>query len=117
MSTQEIASRLIELVRQQQFTQAQGELFAEEAINREPETSLAKSADGLRAILMKEEQFLARIQTWHRLEISEPLVTDSFFALRMVTDVTLTNQQHLCLDELCLYEVRNGKIIKEQFFY
>ncbi|GAB3498349.1 hypothetical protein GCM10027341_19860 [Spirosoma knui] len=117
LSTQAVANRLVELIRERQFIQAQRELFAEEAVNQEPPTSVSKSATGLQAIIQKEERFQANVLTWHRVEVSEPLVAGNFFSVRMLTDVTLKDQRRFCLDELCVYEVTDGLIIREQFFY
>jgi hypothetical protein len=117
LNTQDVADRLVALIRQRQFIRAQQELFAEQAVNVEPAHSPSPSATGLPAILRKEERFLAAVLTWHQLEVSEPLVAGNFFSLRMRTEVTLKNQTRFSLDELCVYEVIEGQIIREQFFY
>lgn len=51
------------------------------------------------------------------MDISDPLVTSDYFVVRMVSDNTMKEIGRVQFEELCLYEIRDGKIVKEQFFY
>ena len=53
----------------------------------------------------------------HGVQVSEPLVAGNFFACTISLDSTLKGQERSRMDEVAVYEVRNGKIISEQFFY
>lgn len=53
-----IANRLVELVRQKKFIEAQQELFANHAINQEPDKLKERSVNGLEAILKKEQSLM-----------------------------------------------------------
>lgn len=117
MDTHAVASRLVELIRQRQFLEAQRELFAPQVINQEPTHSMAASVIGLEALLAKETRFLGQVQQWHQCTASEPLVTAHHFSLRMTTEVTLRERGRILIDEICVYQVKEGKIIHEQFFY
>ncbi len=113
----EIANRLVELLRQKKFLDAQKQLFAMDAINLEPEMYKQRSVSGLEAMIIKEKRFLSNIKKWNHFTISEPLISANHFTIHMVTDVTLKNEEQVYIDEIIVYEVENGKIIKEQFFY
>ncbi len=112
-----IANQLVKLLRDKRFVDAQEQLFAEDAINQEPETFKERSVFGLKAMIQKEKRFLSTIKQWNHFEVSEPLISRNHFSIRMMTDVLLTNNQKVCIDEIIVYEVANDKIIKEQFFY
>ena len=117
MTTTEIAERLVALCRQGNFETAQKELYAADAINIEPyaTATFAKETTGLAAILEKGRQFTAMVQQVHAVAVSDPLVAGSSFACAMRLDVTLKGHGRLTLDELCIYEVKDGKIISERF--
>ena len=117
MTIQEIATRLVELCRAGQYSQAHDELFADEAMSIEPVSSPAPTVDGLTAIKEKTANFQARIQEMHSSSTSDPLVADSYISLVGSIDATMTDGSRMTLNEICLYKVENGKIISEQFFY
>jgi ketosteroid isomerase-like protein len=50
--------------------------------------------------------------------VSEAVVAGQFFSLVMVLDITpKAGGPSFTMEEICLYEVRDGKIVREQFFY
>ena len=51
----------------------------------------------------------------HSLTVSDPIVTDNVFACTMSLDITMKGQSRTTVSELCVYEVKNGKIISEHF--
>ncbi len=117
MTTQEIAERLVGLCRQGNFETAQKELYAADAINIEPYATdtFAKETKGLNAILEKGSRFGAMIEQVHSVSVSDPLIAGSSFACAMKLDLTLKGHGRMTLDELCIYEVKDGKIISERF--
>jgi hypothetical protein len=117
MMTPQIADRLVELCRKGQFEAAQTELFSDDAISLEPEGAAMEVAEGLTAIQEKGRQFMASVEEMHGISISEPLVAGNFFTVSMTLDVTFKGQGRVKMQELCVYEVEDGKIIGEQFFY
>jgi hypothetical protein len=56
------------------------------------------------------------IEEVHGGYTNEPQVGGNYFACAMGIDVTMKGQPRSKMDEVALYEVRNGKIVKEQFF-
>lgn len=117
MTTPQIAARLVELCRQGQFEQAQTELFADDAVSIEPDGAPVKVAEGLDAIHEKRREFMSGIETVHSIVVSEPIVVGSFFTVSMELDTTMKGRGRVRMEELCVYEVHDGKIASEQFFY
>ncbi len=117
MTTKEVADRLIELCRQGKWADAQAELYADDAESIEPEGTPWGSVKGMDAIRKKGEEWSGMVEEFHGNEISDPLVSGDFFVVRMVSDTTFKNMGRMSFDELGLYEVRDGKVVKEQFFY
>ena len=117
MTIREIADRLVTMCRQGHFEAAQKELYAADAINIEPygTAEFARETKGLDAIIEKGQKFGAMIEQVHSISVSDPLVAGSSFACAMHLDLTLQGHGRMSLDELCIYEVRDGKVISEQF--
>lgn len=117
MATVDVANRLVELCRQGQFETAQKELFADDAVSIEPHGTpdFEKETKGLEAILEKGKKWGEMVQEMHGGEVSEPLLADSSFAVTMSMDMTMKNGQRMNMKELCIYHVKDGKIVSEQF--
>ncbi len=118
MTTQQIAHRLAELCNQGDFEKAQKELFADDAISIEREASegFAKETKGLPAILEKGKQFGSMVEEFHGCGASDPIVAGNSIALSINMDVTMKGRGRTTMSEICVYEVKDGKIISEQFF-
>ena len=118
MTTQEIAKRLVELCRKGDFDSAQAELFSEDAVSIEPYSTpnFEKETKGLKAIKEKGEKFNSMVQEMHDLTISEPLIAGNSFACALKMNVTMKEGGPMDMSELCVYEVKDGKIVSEQFF-
>jgi hypothetical protein len=118
MSTQTVATRLAELCRQGKFEAAQKELFAEDAVSIEPQETpeFAKETNGLRAIIDKGHKFESLLEQVHGCTASAPLIAGNAFALTLAMDVTMKGRGRVKLEEVCVYEVKDGKVVSEQFF-
>ena len=118
MTTKEIATRLAELCRTGEFEKAQKELFADDAVSIEPMATpeFDKETRGLDAIIKKGEKFDAMVDTTHGIEISEPLVASNSIAFILKMGVTMKGKGRMDMSELCVYKVKDGKIISEEFF-
>jgi len=118
MTTQEVANRFNELAQTGQWQQIQDELFADNAVSIEPEHSQGmRSAEGMDAIRNKGKQFGEMVEEMHGGFSNEPQVAGNHFAVAMGMDVTMKGQGRMKMDEIAVYEVKDGKIVKEQFFY
>jgi hypothetical protein len=117
MNTKEIANRLVELCREGEFEKAQKELFAKDAISIEPHSTPAfeKETKGLGAILEKGKKWASMVEKYHDMKVSEPLLADDSFAVTMFMSVTMKERGRTDMKELCVYQVKDGKIVSESF--
>lgn len=117
MDIQQVAARLVDLCRRGEYEAAQRELYADDAVSIEPAGAPMERAYGLPAILEKGRRFRAGIETLHGGNVSEPVIAGDHFSVAMTIDVTMKGLGRLSLEEICVYRVRNDKIVTEQFFY
>jgi ketosteroid isomerase-like protein len=118
MTTQEVASRMYELLKENKWTEVQEELFSEDAESIEPPGSPGlQSVKGKDAIKKKGEDFSNMIEEVHGGYTGEPIVAGNYIAIAMGFDATMKGMGRQKMDEIAVYEVKDGKIVKEQFFY
>lgn len=120
MTTAEVAERFSQLAKQNNFTGILDELYAPDSESIEP----ARAADwglsnvkGLDAIRKKGADWENTVAQVHGGYCSEPLVAGNYFTVAMGMDVTMKGAGRMNMDEIAVYEVKNGKITKEQFFF
>jgi ketosteroid isomerase-like protein len=118
MSTQQIANRLAELCNKGEFEAAQKELFANDAVSIEQHDGgmFAKETRGLQAIAQKGQKWASMLEQVHGCSASKPLVAGNAIAMAMTMDVTMKQGGRMKLEEICVYEVKDGKIASERFF-
>jgi hypothetical protein len=118
MTTQEVANRFSELTKAGNYDAIQDELYAENAVSIEPPHSQGlQSVEGLAAIKEKGKKFNESLETMHGGYCSDPVVGGNYFSVSMGMDATFKGMGRMNMDEICVYEVKDGKIVKEQFFY
>lgn len=118
MTTQEVAARFNELAQQEKWFEIQDEFFAENVRSIDPPDSpYFGYAEGKGPVRKKGEDFVKRIEALHRLYTSEPLVTGNHFVVVREKDITVQGHGRIQINELMLYEVKDGQIVLEQFFY
>ena len=118
MTTQQIASRLSELCRKGEFETAQKELFANDVVSIEPFATpgFEKETKGLQAVIEKGHQFEAMVERTHGITVSDPLMAGNAIAFVLDMDITMKGQDRSKMNELCVYQVKDGKIVSEEFF-
>jgi hypothetical protein len=118
MTTQEVADKLVAFMRQGEMLGAQEQLYADDIVCIEPEGAMAPHyTKGKPAVAEKGKQFAAMIEERHGGSVSDPVVGGRFFSIAMSLDATLKGMGRQVLNEICVYEVKDGKIVQEQFFY
>lgn len=117
MTTEQIAQRLVELCRMGEFETAQKELFADDAVSIEPWATpdFPKETQGLEAIIEKGHKFSSMIEEVFGSSVSDPIVAGNSFALTFNMDVAMKGQERMNMNELCVYQVKDEKIISESF--
>ena len=118
MTTTEIAKRLAELCRQGEYETAQKELYAADAVSIEPHATpdFQKETKGINGIIEKGKKWEASVKETHSISVSEPLVAGNAFAFTLQMDLTMVEHGRINMTELCVYQVKDGKIVSEQFF-
>jgi len=118
MTTKEVANRMNELFKENKWNEVQDELFSEDAESIEPPKAQGlKSVKGMAAIKQKAAEFNSMIEEVHGGWVSEPVVAGNFISFGMGMDVTMKGMGRINMDEIAVYEVKDGKIVKEQFFF
>jgi hypothetical protein len=118
MNIQEVAAKLVAYCREGKFDTAQKELYAADAVSTEPPGSPGfQSVTGLDKIIEKGHAFQAMIQEVHSASVSDPVIAGDFFSMALLFDVTLKGMGRVNMDEICVYNVKNGKVVSEHFFY
>jgi hypothetical protein len=117
-TTQEVAARFNELARQEKWFEIQDELFADNVRSADPANSpYFGYAEGKVAVRKKGEDWVKRIEAVHRTYTTEPVVGGIHFAVGREMDITVKGFGRIKIDEIMLYEVKDGQIVSEQFFY
>jgi ketosteroid isomerase-like protein len=119
MSTMEIAKKLVELCRQGKNAEALDTLFADDAVSVEAAAMPGgqRESDGLEAIKQKGEWWFANHEV-HSTSVTGPWPHDDRFVVGFQFDVTnKPSGKRMQMDEVGLYTVSNGKIVREEFFY
>lgn len=118
MTTTEVAGKLIELCRQGKIDEVQKNLFADNAKSIEANDMMGpRVTEGLKAIKEKSATIQQGVEAFHGATISDPIVAGNSFAVTWSMDATFKGKGRMTLEEVCVYQVKDGKIVLEQFFY
>ena len=118
MTTKEVADQLVKMCREGKVEEAKQEFFTEDTLSIEPaEGILPKETQGLKAIQQKAELFISMVENFYNDTITDPFVAGNYFSVGWITDIQMKGQQRQTMSEICLYKVKDGKIVSEQFFY
>jgi ketosteroid isomerase-like protein len=121
-STLEVGQRLAELCREVKNLEAVDELYASNIVSIETrgDEHMPKRMEGIDAIRGKTRWWLDNHEI-HDCEVRGPWPKDDQFIVTMKIDVTSKigpfAGQRMQFEEACLYTVRDGKIVQEEFFY
>jgi hypothetical protein len=118
MTTQEVAIRFHELAQQKKWFEIQDEFFSEDVKSIDPNGSpYFGYAEGKNAVRKKGEDFVKGIEAVHRATTTAPLVCGDHFCVGRELDMTVKPHGRIQINEIMLYEVKDGQIVSEQFFY
>jgi hypothetical protein len=118
LTTQEVAARFNELAQQEKWFEIQDELFADNVKSIDPANSpYFKNAEGKENVRKKGEHFVSRIEAAHTRYTTKPIVSGNHFAVGREVDITVQGFGRIQINEIMLYEVKDGQIISERFFY
>lgn len=118
MTTQEVANRMNELFKQNKWMEVQEELYADDVMSIEPEGAPGlRTVQGKAALKEKAQQFQDMIEEMHGGWCSDVLVGGDYLTCTMGMDVTMKGMGRIKMEEVCVYKVKDGKVVSEQFFF
>ncbi|MDT7828680.1 nuclear transport factor 2 family protein [Pricia sp. S334] len=118
METKEIARKLVDWCNQGDFQKPYEELYSPKVVSIENDgKGEGAYSEGFEAIKKKGEWWQENFEV-HSSHVSEPIIADNRFACTITMDTThKPSGQRSEMQEIAVYEVQDGKIVKEQFFY
>jgi len=119
MPVTEIANGLVELCRKGEYLEAIAKYYSEAIVSVESTGGPAMPAEisGLEAVRQKNQWWVDNHQI-HSAEINGPFVGETQFAVEFKYDVTQkASGKRFRMNEMGLYSVTDGKIVREHFFY
>ncbi|HEV2483550.1 MAG TPA: SnoaL-like domain-containing protein [Puia sp.] len=118
MTIQEVAARFDELAQKEQWFEIQDELFAGHVKSIDPPHSPYMGyAEGKAAVRKKGEDFVKKIKDVHAASTTHPTVAANHFSVGRIVEATVDGFGRIRIDQIMLYEVKDGQIVSEQFFY
>lgn len=118
MTTEEVAKRFNKLAQQEKWFEIQDELFASDIKSIDPQGSpYFGYAEGRDAVRKKGEDFIKKVEDFHGAKTTQPVVGGNYFAVGREVDITVHGFGRIQMKQVMLYEVKDGKIVLEQFFY
>jgi len=117
MSTKEIAWKLVEFCRDGKWIEAVDSLYADDIVSVEAEAMGDMPAEmrGIEAIRGKAKWFMESNEI-HMCTVSDPYVARDTFAVQYELDVTSKDsKQRTKMSEVAIYQVRDGKVAREEF--
>jgi ketosteroid isomerase-like protein len=118
-STAAVAQELVNLCRGGRNLEAISKLYSPKIVSIESVGSEEMPAEmtGIDAIRQKNEWWFENNEV-HKAEANGPFVGENQFAVQYTFDVTFKpTGQRTEMSEMALYTVKDGKIVREQFFY
>ncbi|MFK7990252.1 MAG: SnoaL-like domain-containing protein [Sandaracinaceae bacterium] len=121
MSAKEIGEKLVALCREGKNREALETLYADSIVSIEASTPPAggdRISNGIEAVRAKG-QWWAENHEVHSAEVSNAYPHgDDRFAVRFNYDITnKPSGQRMQMDEVAVFTVEGGKIVKEEFYY
>lgn len=114
MKIQQIAEELVKLIREGKNKEAKDLFYADDIISMEGN---GDKLEGIEAIHQKSKEWAGLVSEVHSASVSDPVIAADHFAVNIKMDITYKNGHRATIDEIAVYEVGNGKIVFEQFFF
>jgi len=118
MNTKEIAEKLVKWCKEGDYETPYQQLYSPNIVSIENdgkgEGGIAEGFEGLQ----KKGEWWQENFEMHSSTVSEPMVADNWFSVRFEMDTThKPSGNRSTMSEIGVYQVKDGKIVKEQFFY
>lgn len=117
MTVQQIANRWATLCKKGDYATCYKELYSPNVISQEPIGGAMRIAKGMKGIQAKGKAWNASMLKFHSSSVGKPIVAGNHFSCTMSYDATFKGAGRQKMDEICVFQVKDGKIVLEQFFY
>ena len=118
MNNKELIDRFQDLAMAEKWFEIQDESFADDVESIEPKDSpWLPDARGKQAVREKAMAWVNRITAVHSTFTTAPITSENHFVIGRKMDITVQDLGRVQMDQLMLYEIRDGKIVKERFYY
>jgi hypothetical protein len=117
MNTEDVAKKVVELVRKQAWHEALDTLYDKDIVSVEARTTDGSSPEtrGIEGVRGKTDWWLQNMQV-HSFKANGPFVAHDRFVVQYDADVTDKNSKNrMQLAEVGVYTVKDGKIVREEF--
>lgn len=118
-ATLELGQKYVALCKQGEFEACLKELYSPDAVSAEAwaPPGVERVASGLPALFAKSERW-SRDNEIHAFELSGPFPFEQRFAVYFRFEVThKPSQRRMQMEEVGVFTVDGGKIVREEFFY
>jgi hypothetical protein len=118
MTTQDVATKLVELCKAGEFMKAVDTLYSKDILSVEPMAMQGMPAEmrGLDAVRGKSVWWMDNHEV-HSCKVTGPFVAGDRFIVEFDLDVTnKPSKKRMQMKEAGLYAVANGKVVREDFF-
>lgn len=117
MKTKDIAKKWKEMCEQGKSLDYINELYADNITSKEMPGAPNEIVSGKENVWNKSKQWMDNVEEFHSSEISEPIIAGNHFTATMNYDITFKDSGRHKMEEVAVFEVKDGKIKNEQFFY
>jgi hypothetical protein len=118
MTTQEVATKLVELCKRGQFLEAVDTLYSKDIVSVEPMAmhDMPAESRGIDAVRGKSIWWIDNHEV-HGCKVEGPFIANDKFIVEFDIDVTnKPSKKRMQMKEAGLYVVANGKVVREDFF-
>lgn len=117
MTIQQIADKFYDYMQVGAFDKIYEELYSKDAESKEAPGSPWPGVKGMDAIHEKGKKWNEGLQEMHGGTTAKPQVAGNYFSCFMTMDITPKGGERMNFEEIGMYQVKDGKIVSEQFFY
>jgi hypothetical protein len=117
MNTEEVAKKVVELVRKQAWHEAIDTLYDKNIVSVEAYGMGGESPEkrGIEAVRSKTDWWVNNMEI-HNFKASDPFVAHDRFVVQYDVDCTeKESKKRMQMSEVGVYTVNNGKIVREEF--
>ncbi len=119
MTTMDVGKKLVELCKQGKNDEAIATLYSGDIVSVEAgappgKDPVTKGLDGVKG----KSAWWADNHTVHSATVDGPFPNGDRFIVKFVYDITFKPEnRRFTMEEMALYTVNNGKVVREEFFY